>query len=194
MEKAKFFISDSKNVFYDISGGCANGVNGKNVSGGASRANISNAANSANGEKASRGENDIIGINGAENINGLSGADSGNGYDGLTPLDVSIACGDGHIPVIEYGRNGTAVKIGKTPHPMTAEHYIAWICAETRGGAFFRVLAPVNRPEAFFPASESDVIAVYAYCTVHGLLKAEIPENNYNQAAVSAEFTGGVRK
>ena len=54
------------------------------------------------------------------------------------------------------------------------EHYIEWIAVETAKGAQRKVLNPGEAPRAEFALTDDDtLVAVYAYCNLHGLWKAE---------------------
>ena len=76
---------------------------------------------------------------------------------------------ESHLPAIERLDYSTLkVCIGSTPHPMTFEHHISFICLETTRGFTIRHMSPCHTPIAFFQISD-DVIAVYAYCNIHGL-------------------------
>ena len=58
---------------------------------------------------------------------------------------------------------------------MIAEHYIEWIALETAKGAQRKVLKPEEKPCAEFVLTDDDsVVAVYAYCNLHGLWRADI--------------------
>ena len=37
-----------------------------------------------------------------------------------------------HIPVVTRNGNIVEVKVGSVEHPMTNEHYIQWICLQTK--------------------------------------------------------------
>ena len=79
-----------------------------------------------------------------------------------------------HVPVIEVDGNLVTVKVGEVEHPMLEEHHIAWIALETKEGAQFKQLKPQDAPKAAFALTEGDeVLAVYEYCNLHGLWKAE---------------------
>ncbi len=63
--------------------------------------------------------------------------------------------------------------VGAAAHPMVDVHYIEWIALETVKGAQRKVLQPGEAPVAEFALTEDDsVVAVYAYCNLHGLWKA----------------------
>lgn len=78
-----------------------------------------------------------------------------------------------HVPVYEVNGNTVLVKVGEVAHPMIPEHYIEWIVLQTKNGVQRRELKPGEKPEAIFALCEGDeVVAVYAYCNLHGLWKA----------------------
>ena len=78
-----------------------------------------------------------------------------------------------HVPVYEINGNTVLVKVGEVAHPMIPEHYIEWIVLQTKNGVQRRELKPGEKPEAIFALCEGDeVVAVYAYCNLHGLWKA----------------------
>ena len=80
-----------------------------------------------------------------------------------------------HVPVVEVEGNKISVKVGSVPHPMTPEHLIAWIYLQTKKGGQYYHLTPSDKPEATFLVAEGDTpIAVYEYCNLHGLWKADI--------------------
>jgi len=74
-----------------------------------------------------------------------------------------------HVPVIEEKEGGIKVKVGLVPHPMEESHYIQWIEVITQSGSFRKFLAPGQAPEAEFPVSKQEVLAVREYCNIHGL-------------------------
>ena len=77
-----------------------------------------------------------------------------------------------HVPVFEVKENKVTVTIGAVEHPMTEEHYIEWIAVQTRLGNQRKSLKPNDKPEATFKLVDGDeVLAVYAYCNLHGLWK-----------------------
>ena len=79
-----------------------------------------------------------------------------------------------HVPVFKTEGNKVTVTVGEVDHPMTEEHYIEWIALETVKGAQRKVLAPGEKPCLEFELTDDDsVVAVYAYCNLHGLWKAE---------------------
>lgn len=79
-----------------------------------------------------------------------------------------------HVPVYSVDGNKVTVCVGSVAHPMVAEHYIEWIAIETKCGAQRKLLKPGDTPRADFALTDDDsVVAVYAYCNLHGLWKAE---------------------
>lgn len=79
-----------------------------------------------------------------------------------------------HVPVFTVEGNKVSVKVGAAEHPMAEVHYIEWIAIETKEGAQRKALKSGMAPAAEFILTDSDeLIAVYAYCNLHGLWKAE---------------------
>lgn len=82
-----------------------------------------------------------------------------------------------HVPVPEHDKAGqkVSVKVGSQAHPMTPEHFIEWIHLQTKLGAQMRHLTPKDAPEAVFQVAPGDEpVAVFAYCNLHGLWKADV--------------------
>lgn len=78
-----------------------------------------------------------------------------------------------HVPVYKVEGNKVTVNVGSVEHPMAPEHFIEWIAIETKNGAQRTVLNPGDKPCAEFLLTDNDsVVAVYAYCNLHGLWKA----------------------
>ena len=76
------------------------------------------------------------------------------------------------IPVWTQEGNKVSVTVGSTLHPMTPEHYIQWICLQTKEGNQRKELAPNTDPKACFMLCDGDEVeAVYAYCNLHGFWK-----------------------
>jgi len=79
-----------------------------------------------------------------------------------------------HVPVYTVDGNKVTVTVGSVEHPMLDVHYIEWIAIETKCGAQRKFLKADMKPCAEFVLTEGDsVVAVYAYCNLHGLWKAE---------------------
>ena len=66
------------------------------------------------------------------------------------------------------------VSVGSVEHPSTEEHYIAWVYLETAHGGQRKAIKPGDKPEVSFALQDDELIAVYAYCNLHGLWKTEI--------------------
>ncbi|MBQ2943906.1 MAG: desulfoferrodoxin Dfx [Ruminococcus sp.] len=79
-----------------------------------------------------------------------------------------------HVPVVEIDGNTVNVKVGSVTHPMIEEHYIQWICLETDKGFQIKYLSAGEAPEASFVLADEKPVAVYEYCNLHSLWKAEI--------------------
>ena len=75
-----------------------------------------------------------------------------------------------HIPVFEVKGNVVEVNVGSIDHPMIPEHYIEWVSLQTKAGSQLKHLEPNQAPKVCFSICEDDeVVAVYAYCNLHGL-------------------------
>ena len=78
-----------------------------------------------------------------------------------------------HVPVYEVNGQKVSVKVGAAEHPMVDEHYIEWVALQTKSGNQRKSLKPGDKPEVCFSICENDeVVAVYAYCNLHGLWKS----------------------
>lgn len=78
-----------------------------------------------------------------------------------------------HVPAVSVEGNTANVVIGSVVHPMTEEHYIQFIAAETKQGVQIKYLKPGDEPKATFVLSEGDeLVCVYEYCNLHGLWRA----------------------
>ncbi|MBE6034017.1 desulfoferrodoxin family protein [Aminipila sp.] len=80
-----------------------------------------------------------------------------------------------HIPVVTVEGNIITAKVGSVEHPMVEEHFIEWLYLDTTKGGQRKSLEPGEKPEAKFAVVEGEKpLAVYAYCNLHGLWKAEV--------------------
>jgi len=78
-----------------------------------------------------------------------------------------------HVPVYEVNGNIVTVSIGSVAHPMIEEHYIEWVALQTKAGNQRKALTPGSEPKVNFALTDGDeVVAVYAYCNLHGLWKS----------------------
>ena len=79
-----------------------------------------------------------------------------------------------HVPAVAVDGNKVSVTVGSVDHPMLDAHYIEWIALETAKGAQRKTLNPADAPKAEFLLTDGDsLVAVYAYCNLHGLWKSE---------------------
>lgn len=79
-----------------------------------------------------------------------------------------------HIPVATVEGNIVKVEIGSVAHPMAEEHHIAWVYLQTDKGGQRKNLEVGKEPVVSFALAEEKAIAVYAYCNLHGLWKADL--------------------
>jgi len=85
------------------------------------------------------------------------------------------ASAEKHIPVPSVNGSVVKVAVGSVAHPMIEEHYISWIYLQTTVGGQRKNLVPGAAPEVTFALAEGETpVAVYAYCNLHGLWKADI--------------------
>ncbi len=79
-----------------------------------------------------------------------------------------------HIPAIEVAEDKVSVQVGSAPHPMTEEHRIVWIYLQTEKGEQLSCVDTQDKPETCFKICNDDrIIAVFAYCNLHGLWKVD---------------------
>ena len=78
-----------------------------------------------------------------------------------------------HIPVYKVSGEAVTVCVGETEHPMTAEHYIDWVCMETEEGFQLKKLKAGMPAKITFSLTKGDKVkSVYAFCNQHSLWKA----------------------
>lgn len=81
-----------------------------------------------------------------------------------------------HVPVVTFvSSHCIKVRIGTTPHPMTQSHNIRFVCLETTGGGVVRYLNVNSEPEVNIRFNGKP-LAIYAYCNIHGLWRADLQE------------------
>ena len=79
-----------------------------------------------------------------------------------------------HVPVYEVKDNIVTVTVGSVEHPMIDVHYIEWVSLKTKQGNQRKARNPGDEPKVEFAICEGDEVeAVYAYCNLHSLWKAE---------------------
>ena len=78
-----------------------------------------------------------------------------------------------HIPVYTVSGNVVSVNVGSIDHPMVEEHFIEWVVLESNKGVSRKMLKAGEQPHTEFSLLEGEeVVAVYAYCNLHGLWRA----------------------
>ena len=94
----------------------------------------------------------------------------------MTALEAGVveASREKHIPVVTVEGGTVKVEVGSVMHPMTEEHHIAWVYLQTTRGGQRKCLNAGSEPVVTFALSDEEPVAVYAYCNLHGLWKAEI--------------------
>ncbi len=97
----------------------------------------------------------------------------GQNTEALVP-NISDGASEKHVPVVKLDGNLLHIKIGEVAHPMIEQHFIQWIYVETEKGGQRRILKPGDSPEATFCIGEDKPVAVYEYCSIHGLWEKEL--------------------
>ena len=96
----------------------------------------------------------------------------GEKMEELAPNTVD-ASNEKHVPKVTHLDEHTIkVEVGSVAHPMSPEHYIAFVYVETdRGGIHVNLK---DNPEAIISVGDAKVRAVYEYCNLHGLWVIEM--------------------
>ncbi len=96
----------------------------------------------------------------------------------MTKLEAGVveASHEKHIPVVNVDENEVNVVVGEVEHPMSEEHSILWVYLQTDRGGQRKNLKVGEAPVVSFAIKDEKPLAVYAYCNLHGLWKAEIKE------------------
>ena len=94
----------------------------------------------------------------------------------MTKLEAGVveASREKHIPVVKVEGNNVRVEVGSVAHPMSEEHSILWVYLETDKGGQRKCLEVGKEPVVNFSLADEKPVAVYAYCNLHGLWKAEV--------------------
>lgn len=94
----------------------------------------------------------------------------------MTRLEAGVveASREKHIPVVAFDGKEVTVTIGSVLHPMTDEHSITWVYLLTDKGGQRKNLAVGDEPTVKFAVADEKPIAVYAYCNLHGLWRADV--------------------
>ena len=79
-----------------------------------------------------------------------------------------------HVPVVVTEGDKVLVTVGAVEHPMVEAHYIQWITIETSKGIQRKKLEYTDKPTVEFRLADGEeLVAVYEYCNLHGLWKAD---------------------
>ncbi|MBQ9079659.1 MAG: desulfoferrodoxin [Clostridia bacterium] len=94
----------------------------------------------------------------------------------MTKLEPGVveASHEKHIPVVSVEGNLVKVTVGAVAHPMAEEHHIAWVYLQTSVGGQRKCMDVGAEPTVTFALHDEKPVAVYAYCNLHGLWKADI--------------------
>ena len=94
----------------------------------------------------------------------------------MTKLEAGVveASHEKHIPVVTLEDGIVKVEVGSVAHPMAQEHHISWVYLETDRGGQRKNLEIGKDPVVKFAVKDETPIAVYAYCNLHGLWKADV--------------------
>ena len=96
----------------------------------------------------------------------------GQKMEELVPNTVE-ASGEKHIPVVtDLGDGRLKIEVGSVHHPMQPEHHISFVYVETDNGGILVNLK--DKPIATVTLGDAKPLAVYEYCNLHGLWKAEL--------------------
>lgn len=97
----------------------------------------------------------------------------GQKMEALVP-NTTEAAGEKHLPVVKVDGSKITINVGEVDHPMQEEHYIEWIYVQTQNGGRRKALKPGDAPNITVCIDDDKVVAVYAYCNLHGLWMTEI--------------------
>lgn len=107
------------------------------------------------------------------NASGVPMMCCGKPMEALEPNTVE-ASGEKHIPAVTVEEGAVHVMIGSVEHPMVDVHYIEWVYLQTENGGQRINLKPNQEPKVTFLLGNEKPVAVYAYCNLHGLWKADV--------------------
>ena len=79
-----------------------------------------------------------------------------------------------HIPSVTVSGDRIDVQIGSAPHPMEDAHHITFVYVETTRGGQRKTLNANEAPSLAFTLTDDKPVAVFAYCNLHGLWKADV--------------------
>ena len=84
------------------------------------------------------------------------------------------ASAEKHVPAVKVADGIVEVNVGSADHPMVDVHWIEWVELVSDKGIQRKYLNPGDAPNVKFILGGEKPLAVYAYCNLHGLWKAEI--------------------
>ena len=84
------------------------------------------------------------------------------------------ASAEKHVPAVKVQDGIVEVNVGSVDHPMVDVHWIEWVELVSDRGIQRKYLNPGEAPNVKFILDDEKPLAVYAYCNLHGLWKAEI--------------------
>ena len=84
------------------------------------------------------------------------------------------ASAEKHVPAVKVADGIVEVNVGSVDHPMVDVHWIEWVELVSDKGIQRKYLNPGEAPNVKFILGGEKPLAVYAYCNLHGLWKAEI--------------------
>ena len=96
----------------------------------------------------------------------------GESMQELAP-NTTDAATEKHIPVIERNGDTVTVKVSTVEHPMTPEHYIAFIMIAHGNKIQKAALTPSDKPVATFTVPAGEKVVAYEYCNIHGLWQSQ---------------------
>jgi len=86
-------------------------------------------------------------------------------------VDASV---EKHVPAVTIEDGCVRVEVGTVAHPMEEAHHITFVYMKTKNGGQRKGLAIGAEPQVCFALCDDEVVAVYAYCNLHGLWKADL--------------------
>ena len=84
------------------------------------------------------------------------------------------ASAEKHVPAVKVQGGIVEVNVGSVDHPMVDVHWIEWVELVSDKGIQRKYLNPGEAPNVKFILGGEKPLAVYGYCNLHGLWKAEI--------------------
>ena len=79
-----------------------------------------------------------------------------------------------HVPAVTVTGNSISVQVGSVPHPMEDAHHIEFVYVATEHGGQRKRVKIGDEPKCSFCFTDDKPVAVFAFCNLHGLWKAEV--------------------